>query len=117
MRINAIYCINTKEILYSRGTHDYRKSSDERCAIDGGLVYCRIIGNPEDFVEITLDGDYLLEFILSNDYVFGNLYSDKYQEGYHGRFQVVDSSSLKFYKNLILNYNDIEQYIEKVVQC
>jgi hypothetical protein len=114
MRINAIYCINTSEILYSRSNNDYRQSSDKRCAIDGGLEYCRIIGNPEDFIQITLDGDYLLEFMLSMDYKYGNSMSVRYPDGYYGRFEIKENSNLEFYRKLILNYDDVEKYFYRI---
>ena len=116
MRINAIYCINTNEILYSRCAHDYRSSECKECAVDGGFDYFKVVGNPSGFAMIQLDGEYLLKYILGSDYLYTNSNSDKFTHGYHGRFQIVPSSNLKFYESLILNYNDVKHYIEKVVQ-
>lgn len=115
MRINAIYCINTNEILYSRVTHEYRTSEDFSCSIDGGFDYCLVNGNPEAFVGLELDGDYLLKFILGSDYRYANSTADKYPQGYHGRFKISKHSNLNFYKSLIVNYEDVEQYLNKVV--
>jgi len=111
MELSAIYIKLTHEILYSRATHDYRESSDTKCAIDGGLDYVRIIGDPSDFIEIKLDGDVLLTLILKNDYSFYNNNAINFPEGYHGRFKLTKLSNLDFFKNLILNYIDIQDEI------
>lgn len=115
MRINAIYCINTNEILYSRATHEYCTSEDNSCSIDGGFDYCLVNGNTDKFVMIDLDGDYLLKFILGSDYRYANTKAHEYPQGYHGRFKISKHSNLEFYKKLIVNYEDVEQYIDKVV--
>lgn len=115
MKINAIYCINTNEILYSRTTHEYRTSEDKSCAIDGGFEYFKVSGDPIEFVMLELDGDYLLKFILDSDYRYGNATADKYSKGYHGRFKIEKSSNLEFYRRLIINYVDVDEYIRKVI--
>lgn len=115
MRVNAIYCINTNEILYSRATHEYRTSEDNSCSIDGGFDYCLINGNPSDFIQLQLDGDYLLKFILGSDYRYANATAYEYPQGYHGRFKISKHSNLEFYKKLIVNYFEVEKYLNKVV--
>lgn len=115
MKINAIYAKSTKEILYSRSEHDFRESKDKTCAIDGGPVHTRIIGNELSHIKLMLDGDYLLKSILHFDYMHENRNASEYTKGYHGKFQIEANSNLEFYKKLIINYEDIKEEIEKIV--
>lgn len=116
MRINAIYSISTNEILYSRHAHEYRTSEDNKIAVDGGMDYFKVAGNSEDYVTLQLDGDYLLKFVLGNDYLYANANARNYPQGYHGRFKISKRSNLGFYKKLIVNYEDVEEYLNKVVE-
>lgn len=110
MTIKGIFVKATKEILYSRAKHDFRQSSDGKCFVDGGLDYFRVGGKPEDYILIELGGDKLLEQILAYDYAYGNRNANNFPQGYCGRFEVVGSSNPKFYKELVLNYNEIKEY-------
>ena len=69
MIIHGIQCNNCKDIIYSRAVHDFHWCSCEKCAIDGGLEYVRIVGNPEDWhrVEITTN-DEITPKVLYNDW-------------------------------------------------
>ena len=49
MLVKAIKCNNCGDIIYSRSVHDFHWCSCEKCAIDGGFDYYRIIGNKEDW--------------------------------------------------------------------
>lgn len=113
MVIKAVFCKNTKEIIYSRSIHDYRASSDGNLAVDGGFDYFKINGNLDDAVLIYLDGDILLQQILQYDYSLGNSASShkNYPNGYHGRFGITEKSNLDFFKKLVVNYGDIEEYL------
>jgi hypothetical protein len=110
MNISAIYCLNTREILYSRATHDYRESSDKKCAIDGGFDYTRVIGNFEDYISIQLDGDRLLRQILYMDYASEGKLGVK-AGGCCGRFQITEDSSKVFYSKLIKDFDKVENKI------
>lgn len=110
MEIKAVFIKETKEIIYSRARHDYRTSSNGKVSIDGGLDYTRIIGNPSDYIILELDGDKLLSQILEYDWGYKNSNADKFPEGFCGRFQITPRSNREFYKELILNYNEIAEY-------
>lgn len=49
MKVNAIKCKNCNTIIYSRATHDFHWCPCEKCAVDGGLEYFKIVGNREDW--------------------------------------------------------------------
>lgn len=59
IKVNAIKCKNCGDTIYSRAVHDFHFCSCEKCAIDGGFEYTRILGNPEDYenVIVELDAD------------------------------------------------------------
>lgn len=111
MEINAIFVISTKEILYSRCRHDYISAADNSAAIDGGRDYTRIIGSPDNIIEIVLDGDVLLNQILEYDYTYGNKKAKAFPEGYHGRFQFKQNSNLNWYKKLVKDFEKISKYV------
>ena len=115
MEIMALFVKNTKEILYNRHRHDYRTSKDGKVSIDGFIDYCRIIGNKDDYIELKLNGDVLLEQILYYDYRFGNNNAKNFPEGYYGKFKLYPNSNKTFYKRLILNYNDIKEYFDEKI--
>lgn len=80
MLVKGIKCNNCGDIIYSRAEHDFHWCSCEKCAIDGGFDYYRIIGNKEDWemieVEILTDKDHEEAIkILYNDW---NLGKNKY---------------------------------------
>lgn len=111
MIIRAIFYKKDKEILYSRNVHDCKMSTDGKVGIDGGIFdYCRILGNPEDYIILDLDGGILLEQILNYDWKYRNKNADKYPLGYCGKFIVTKQSNVDFYKKLILNFNEVKEY-------
>ena len=55
-----------------------------------------------------LDSEFLLSFIMSMDWRFGNKNANEWQEGYYGKFRIVKNSNINFYKKLIKNFKDIE---------
>ena len=112
MEITAVFVKSTKEILYSRHRHDCRSSEDGKVGIDGGFDYSRIIGNENDYIILRLNGDVLLEQILYYDYRFGVSNANKFKGGFYGRFKIQTSSNKSFYKRLIINYNDVEEYFK-----
>ena len=111
MIIQAIYCMDTHEILYSRSLHDCRYSSDGSCYIDGGFEYCRIGGDASNILTIDLNGDFLLKHILSMDYNVGTNNADKYPNGFHGRFEITERSNKYFYIKLIKNFYEVEDVL------
>ena len=110
MIIKAIFVIATNEILYSRSRNDFRTSSNGKCSVDSGFDMFRVVGNPLDYILINLDGDKLLEFILDMDWGYGNSNAEDYKEGFHGRFLIKPNSNRDFYKELVINYNEIAEY-------
>lgn len=80
MKLKAIKCKNCGDIIYSRSGHDFHWCSCEKCAIDGGLDYYRIIGNVNDWEMVEIEilenkSDEEVKKILYDDWNFGN---DKY---------------------------------------
>ena len=103
MKIQAIFVKETKTILYSRTTHDYRE--DSGYAVDGGFDYCKVTFKDKDgYIPIELDGDVLLKQILYYDYAYGNKYANKYKDGYYGKFVLDGRSNEIFYKRLLGEY-------------
>jgi len=111
--LQAIYVISTGEILYSRAMHDYRESSDGKASIDGGRDYTSISGDMKNIIHIQIDRDCLLDFILYMDWNIGNKNAKQYPNGFHGRFEINNKSNEFFYKKLIVNYKDIEEYVNE----
>lgn len=111
MKIKAIFYKPTKEILYSRATHDCRWSSDGKVSVDGGFEYFKFAGDLENVIMIEIDSDLLLRQILYYDWNFHNSNANKFKEGYHGRFQITDRSDLDFFRRLVVNFSDIEEYL------
>ena len=109
--IQAIFVKSTNEILYSRHVHDNRRSSDGLNAIDGGMIYSRLSGGMDNVVLVELKTKVLLEQILSYDYLYGNHSASEFLKGYHGRFEITENSNLEFFKRLIVNWDDIKDYI------
>lgn len=76
MLVKGIRCKICGDIIYSRAEHDFHWCSCEKCAIDGGFDYYRIIGNKEDWemmeIEILKDKDHEEAIkILYDDYNYG----------------------------------------------
>ena len=58
MKVTAINCLNCKDIVWSRATHDFRPCSCGDCFIDGGRSYDRMgFKRKEDVITGTLDTD------------------------------------------------------------
>ena len=112
MLINALFVKSTKEIIYSRCRNDYISSSDDTVSIDGGFEYSRIIGEPDNYIEIKLNSDVLLEHILSYDSYYKNTNADKFPDGYYGRFKLVHNSNLEFYKRLVVDFDKIKEELQ-----
>lgn len=110
--INAVYCKTTNEILYSRSRHDCRRSEDGKISIDGGFDYIKINGDLDNIIPLRLRSHVLLEQILYYDWGSGNINAKVYPNGYHGRFKITSNSNSKFYKKLIVNFEDVEEIIE-----
>ena len=116
MKINAIYCDNCKEIIYSRSNaHDYRKCSCGNIAVDGGFEYFKWNAKDSNHLVLKLRGNKLLSQILNYDYRFGNRnISDEYLDGWHGKFKIVRDSNEQFYKELIKNWDEFKPYFDKI---
>lgn len=107
--IKGVFVKSTKEILYSRSKHDYVSSSDGTVSIDGGRDYTKIVSNNlENSINIELNGDVLLEQILEYDWKYKNRNSDKFPDGYYGRFVITRYSNANFYDRLIISDNKHE---------
>lgn len=50
--INAAKCRKCEDTIISRHRHDFVRCRCGAIAVDGGLDYCRRIGNYKDFQEI-----------------------------------------------------------------
>ena len=114
--INAVYCKTTNEILYSRSRHDCRRSEDGKISIDGGFDYIKINGDLDNIIPLRLNVTKLLKQIFYYDYNYGNSLAKNFEEGYHGRFKITYSSNLKFYRDLIVNFEDVKEIIENIIQ-
>lgn len=114
MNIKGIYVIATNEILYSRAKHDYRESEDGKCAVDGGFSYFSVLGDKKRWIAVELNGDVLLHLILNIDYRYQKKTSKSFPKGYHGRFKITKKSNLEFFKQLIINFEDVEKYFEGI---
>lgn len=55
MLVKGIRCKHCGDIIYSRAQHDFRWCSCEKCAIDGGFDYYRIIGDKDDWELMEID--------------------------------------------------------------
>lgn len=111
MYVGAMFCKNCKEIIISRNRHDFVVCSCGKCFLDGGHLtddgnFLPRRSSYNDYsVEIDLRGDVLLEFILHMD-TKGNSKATDFKNGYWERFKIVENSNMKFYKKLIVNYED-----------
>lgn len=48
------------EIIFSRYRHDYRSSTDGAVAIDGGRDYTKIVGTPDEYLTLKIEGPHLV---------------------------------------------------------
>ena len=53
--VHAIKCRKCGDIIYSRAVHDFHFCSCEKCAIDGGFDYLRILGDPKNYEPIDIE--------------------------------------------------------------
>ena len=114
MNISAVFCKSCHNIIYSRAPHDYRTCDCGKASIDGGFDLTRIVGNPEDFIRIELDGKVVLEQIMYYDYLLGNRNAGRFPNGYYGKYWLNDGSNFHFYNRLIIsdNKNEVLEVIE-----
>ena len=107
--ISAVFVKSTKEILYSRSTHDMIWSKDGSVSIDGGREYTKITGDLENIVSVELNKSKLLDMILFYDYRFGNKnVPEMYLNGYYGKFQLDSTSNISFFEELVVNFEEIK---------
>ena len=106
--INAIYVKSTHEILYSRSNYDFRYSEDKSVFVDGGNDYFRYGGDIDNIVVVKLNVVKLLSQILHYDFVYGNDNAELNPYGYHGKFKLDKYSNKIFFRELIVNWQDIE---------
>jgi len=68
MTVHGIKCKKCGAQIYSRARHDFRWCPCEAVAIDGGVDYTKVTGNPEDFEMVTLKlfDDWSDEVVLRN---------------------------------------------------
>ena len=52
--VNKIQCVHCGEIMESKSVHDFKMCECGACGIDGGLLYLRRIGTPDDYVELSV---------------------------------------------------------------
>ena len=57
---NRIQCKNCEEILESKTIHDFKMCKCGACGVDGGQEYLKRIGNPGDYIELSLVCDILI---------------------------------------------------------
>jgi len=101
MKINGLFCQDCGDIIYSVAVHDFKRCSCGECYVDGGFDYFKYsLGNNTKV--ITIDGDVLLKFILGMDKKYGNRnIPEEYKDRYHGKFNINESSAMKFFNKLI----------------
>lgn len=51
---NKIRCKHCGDRLESKFVHDFKMCNCGACGIDGGLLYLRRIGTPDDYVELSI---------------------------------------------------------------
>lgn len=56
---NAIQCVNCKDIIESRYTHDFKWCKCSTVAVDGGLSYTKrsFKNSPNDFIDLSEWGE------------------------------------------------------------
>jgi len=109
--IQAIFVKSTNEILFSRCKNDMVTSEDGKSSIDGGRSYVKITGDLDNIVKIQLNKSVLLDQILYYDWNFGNKnVQTEYINGYYGKFKIHSTSNLLFYNELVVNFEDIQDY-------
>ena len=60
IKVNAIKCRKCESIIFSRAHHDFRWCDCKSTAIDGGFLYSKVTGEPENIefdLEIEVDAD------------------------------------------------------------
>lgn len=50
--INGVVCIHCREFLRSKNKHDFKKCSCGLVGVDGGSHYQRLLGDPEDYIQV-----------------------------------------------------------------
>lgn len=108
MDIKAVYCNHCKNIIYCRmNIHDFRTCDCGKVSIDD-KGYRVIFDKLSDFENLILDGDILLELILSMDFQYGNRnVKEEFLDGYHGKFKIDKYSNEKFYNKLIKSGKEV----------
>ena len=51
---NKIKCKKCRDVIESKNTNDYKKSSCGAVAVDGGKDYLKRIGSEEDYEELSI---------------------------------------------------------------
>lgn len=51
---NKIQCKYCKDIIESKKCHDLKRCSCGKVAVDGGTEYMRIIGNKDDYIDLSM---------------------------------------------------------------
>lgn len=52
--INRIRCRKCGDVITSKSVHDFQYCSCKACAVDGGTEYLRRVGEPSDYVDLSL---------------------------------------------------------------
>lgn len=50
--VNRIRCLKCGDIIESENVHDFRWCKCKSCAVDGGRMYLRRVGDPKDWEEL-----------------------------------------------------------------
>ena len=102
MVVKAIYCKECGQILYSLAQHHYNSCKCGNVAIDG--MGERIsFADKNRFVNLQLDGEFMLHNLMQNACARnGRLEIDL------GTFKIHEQSNEKFYKYLVLNWDEFE---------
>jgi len=112
MIINAVFVKTTSEVMFSRNKTDYRISLDESVSISGGWENPNIEGDMGNCVEIQLEEDFLSEsFYQVTRFEEDSGFVENYLKGVYGQYVINKESNLEFFSELIINYEDIENYI------
>lgn len=104
--MNAIYCKNCHEILYSYAQRHFNECSCGNCYIDTEGIRVGF-----------KDKSKLVELELNTDFLFKNLIlqHDNIDFSKMGKFIIKPTSNEKFYKQAIVNWEEFESHFKQVV--
>ena len=55
--LNSIGCLKCGDVIFSENVHDFVMCKCGACGVNGGHDYLKRIGDPEDWVELSVTDD------------------------------------------------------------